>query len=53
MSKDVFENFQTLPNEIIDHILSFTGKYTGICSRVCTLWNALTKAKDKKIPKIV
>ena len=41
------ENFQILPNEITCHILSFNGKYSGICSRVCTLWNVLVK--DKKI----
>lgn len=32
-------SFVDIPNEILEHILSFTGEYSGIVSRVCSLWN--------------
>ena len=41
--------FETIPNEITEHILSFTGNYSVIAAHVCPLWNALIKNEDKKI----
>lgn len=40
-------NIYNIPNEIIEHILSFTGKYSGIVARTCILWNDLVE--DHKI----
>ena len=39
--------FETIPNEILEHILSFTGEYSGIVSRVCTLWYSFLKTTSE------
>ena len=42
-------SFEVIPNEIIEHVLSFTAIYSGMASRVSTLWYDLIKDRDKYI----